>query len=239
MYYHLKGVLKMDKYISSIDELTLGKKINGGSCSSIHEFTPGTYFKRVEEDYQDLTDPINIEFYEVIKHLSNINGMPYIVRAKDIYRSQSCLFGHSMPIIQAQNFRTISDGILVSDVLNGFKPLTQDIRVLADNHVKTEDVGGDNILYNGFMYLLDLDLSLVDKRYIPDELYERTMKSVLCGIKEKVLGDSRYDDEVNVEDWESYFNRFIEMSSTILGEEVKTIGEMKQGYQKVKSIYKI
>lgn len=229
----------MDKYISSIDELNLGKKINSGSCSSIHEFTPGLYFKRVEEDYQDLTDEINIEFYEVIKHLSEIAGMPYVVRAKDIYRSQRELFGYSMPIIQAQSFRTISDEVLVRDVLNGFKPLTKDIRVLADNHVKTEDVGGDNILYNGFMYLLDLDLSLVDKRYIPDELYERTMGSVLCGIKEKVLGDSRYDDAVNVEDWENYLNKFIEMSSTVLGEEVRTIKDMQKGYQKVKSLYKI
>lgn len=229
----------MDKFIRSIDELNLGKKINSGSCSSIHEFTPDLYFKRVEEDYQDLSDEINIEFYEVIKHISEIEGMPYIVKAKDIYRSQSELFGYSMPIIIAQNFRTISEETQVRDILNGFKPLAKDIRVLSNNHVKTEDIGGDNIMYNGFMYLLDLDLSLVDKRYIPDELYERTMNSILCGIKQKLLGDSRYDDKVRVDEWEEYFNRFIEMSSTILGEETTTISDLKKGYQKVKTLYKI
>ena len=229
----------MDKYISSIRQLNLGKKINGGSCSSIHEFTPGFYFKYFEEDYRDLSDEINLEFYEVIKHISEITDMPYIVRAKDIYRSQSELFGYSMPIINGENFRTISDETHVRDVLNGFKPLTKDIRVLSENHVKTEDIGGDNILYNGFMYLLDLDLSLVDKRYIPDELYERTMSSLLCGIKTKLLDDPRYDDKVQVDDWENYFNRLIEMSSTILGEETTTISDLKKGYQKVKTLYKI
>lgn len=229
----------MDKYISSIRQLNLGKKINGGSCSSIHEFTPGFYFKYFEEDYRDLSDEINLEFYEVIKHISEITDMPYIVRAKDIYRSQSELFGYSMPIINGENFRTISDETHVRAVLNGFKPLTKDIRVLSENHVKTEDIGGDNILYNGFMYLLDLDLSLVDKRYIPDELYERTMSSILCGIKTKLLDDPRYDDKVQVDDWENYFNRLIEMSSTILGEETTTISDLKKGYQKVKTLYKI
>ena len=229
----------MDKYISSIRQLNLGKKINGGSCSSIHEFTPGFYFKYFEEDYKDLSDEINLEFYEVIKHISEITDMPYIVRAKDIYRSQSELFGYSMPIINGENFRTISDKTHVRAVLNGFKPLTKDIRILSENHVKTEDIGGDNILYNGFMYLLDLDLSLVDKRYIPDELYERTMSSLLCGIKTKLLDDPRYDDKVQVDDWENYFNRLIEMSSTILGEETTTISDLKKGYQKVKMLYKI
>ena len=165
--------------------------------------------------------------------------MPYIVRAKDIYRSQSELFGYSMPIINGENFRTISDETHVRAVLNGFKPLTKNIRVLSENHVKTEDIGGDNILYNGFMYLLDLDLSLVDKRYIPDELYERTMSSLLCGIKTKLLDDPRYDDKVQVDDWENYFNRLIEMSSNILGEETTTISDLKKGYQKVKTLYKI
>lgn len=229
----------MDKYISSIRQLNLGKKINGGSCSSIHEFTPGFYFKYFEEDYRDLSDEINLEFYEVIKHISEITDMPYIVRAKDIYRSQSELFGYSMPIINGENFRTISDETHVRAVLNGFKPLTKNIRVLSENHVKTEDIGGDNILYNGFMYLLDLDLSLVDKRYIPDELYERTMSSLLCGIKTKLLDDPRYDDKVQVDDWENYFNRLIEMSSNILGEETTTISDLKKGYQKVKTLYKI
>lgn len=233
-----KGVKNMDKYISSIEKLNLGKKINGGSCSGIYEFVPGLYFKQFEEDYQDLTDEINMEFYEVIKHLSEITGMPYVVRAKDIYRSADELFGYSMRIVDAENFRTLSNETLVRDVLAGFKPLTRDIRTLADNHVKTEDVGGDNILYNGFMYLIDLDLSLVDKRYIPDELYERTMSSVLCGIRGKLFNDPRHDDKV-VDYWESYFNRFIEMSSTVLGEEVKTIGQLQQGYQKVKTLYKI
>lgn len=226
----------MDKYISGVTELNLGRKINGGSCSHIYEFGDGLYFKAFEEDYQDLLDPINEEFYDVIKYLSDLKGMPYIVRALDIYRSENLLFGYSMPIIDAISLRSASDEILVSDVLNGFKVLSSDIRVLADNYVKTEDVGGDNILFNGFMYLLDLDLSLVDRRYVPDELYENTMRSVYCGIKSRVLGDARNDDDFVVDGWEMELMRFRDSASQCLGYEVMNIGDMKKGYQKIKSM---
>ena len=226
----------MDKYISDVTELNLGRKINGGSCSHIYEFGDGLYFKKFEEDYQDLLDPINEEFYDVIRYLSSLKGMPYIVRALDIYRSDNLLFGYSMPIINATSLRNVSDEVLVSDVLSGFKILSSDIRVLADNYVKTEDVGGDNILFNGFMYLLDLDLSLVDKRYIPDELYENTMRSVYCGIKSRILGEARYDDDFSVTDWEIDLVKFRDRTSEYLGYEVMNIGDMKKGYQKIKSI---
>ena len=162
--------------------------------------------------------------------------MPYIVRALDIYRSDNLLFGYSMPIINAISLRNVSDQVLVSDVLSGFKILSSDIRVLADNYVKTEDVGGDNILFNGFMYLLDLDLSLVDKRYIPDELYENTMRSVYCGIKSRILGESRYDDDFSVTDWDKDLTKFRDRTSEYLGYEVMSIGDLKKGYQKIKSI---
>ena len=226
----------MDKYISDVTELNLGRNINGGSCSHIYEFGDGLYFKKFEEDYQDLLDPINEEFYDVIRYLSSLKGMPYIVRALDIYRSDNLLFGYSMPIINAISLRNVSDQVLVSDVLSGFKTLSSDIRVLADNYVKTEDVGGDNILFNGFMYLLDLDLSLVDKRYIPDELYENTMRSVYCGIKSKILGESRYDDDFSVTDWDKDLTKFRDRTSEYLGYEVISIGDLKKGYQKIKSI---
>lgn len=101
--------------------------------------------------------------------------------------------------------------------------------------MKTEDIGGDNILFNGFMYLLDLDLSLVDKRYIPDELYERCVNSVLCGVRSKLLGEARYGDVVSPDECDEYFDNLREMCSDALGRNVKTIGEMRTGYQKVKN----
>lgn len=227
----------MEKYINNINELNLGNKVAGGSCSDIFEFESGKYFKRFVSDYQDLTDPINIEFYEVIKYLSELKGIPLIVRGEDIFRSDKELFGYSMPIINAQELMKLSDHVLVDDIFKGFKLLEPDIRTLADQFVKTEDIGGGNILFNGNMYLLDLDLSLVDKRYIPDELYHRTINSLLCGIKQKLLGDARYNDTISPEQSIEYLQRLKELCSTALNQEVKTISEMRQGYQKIKKLY--
>ena len=93
-------------------------------------------------------------------------------------------------------------------------------------------------MFNGQMYLLDLDLSLVDKRYIPDELYHRTINSLLCGIKQKLLNDARRDDVIDPSNYDEYLKRLKEICSSALNQEVKTIKDMKKGYQKVKSIYK-
>lgn len=227
----------MEKYISDIRELNLGRCISGGSCSKIYEMGNGILFKEFEEDYQDLSDSINIEFYEVIKFLSGLKGMPYIVRGKDIYRSSDKLYGYSMTKIDASQLHSISDDVLVEDVFNGFKVLGDDVRVLADNHVKTEDVGGDNILFNDFMYLIDLDLSLVDGRYIPDELYESTMNSLLFGVRSKLLGSDQVKDYVPVEFIDSYLNSLRNMCSEGLGREVKTINDMRCGYQKIKTYH--
>ena len=77
----------------------------------------------------------------------------------------------------------LADDTLVSDLMLGFDGLKYSVRKLSDNHVKTEDIGGDNILFNGDMYLLDLDLSLVDKRFVPDELYEATRRNIFKSLR--------------------------------------------------------
>lgn len=225
----------MIKYVSSLDDIKLLEKINGGSCSGIYEFEDDKLFKLFDEDYRDLSDSINVEFYDVVKYLSEFNGMPHIVRGKDIYRSDDLLFGYSMDRLDAVNFRSLDDGVLVDSIFRGFKSLRDDVRVLADSFVKTEDIGGDNIMFNGDMYLLDLDLSLVDTRYVPDELYERCMMSLLCAVRNKVIGDSRFDDVVKNDEYFSYLDGLKNACSDAVGKDAITIGDMRKGYLKIKN----
>lgn len=226
----------MDKYIRGIEELNLGRRIGGGSCSNIYEFEKDTYFKEFDEEYRDLSDPINVEFYETISGLSSIKGMPFIIRAIDIYRSLDEIFGYDMPSVAAIELQSISDGVFVNDLFNSFLMLRKDLWVLAENFVKTEDVGGGNILYNGNMYLIDLDLSLIDPRYIPEELYCRSVNSVLGGIRECVLGDKKFGDVVKPENCEGYLYHLKDICAYGLGRKVSTIGDMRQGYQKIKNM---
>lgn len=227
----------MEKYIEKLEQLDLGRRVAGGSCSDIYLFDEGFYFKCFNEDYRNLNDSINIEFYETVRYLSDISGLPFIVRGQDIYRSKNELFGYSMPIILADQLYDANDDVLIDDILKSLDLLNYDIRKLADNYVNTEDIGGDNILYNGNMYLLDLDLSLVDKRYIPDELYERTLHSILCAVRSKILGDERCDDVVKDCDYLDYFKRIRDICSNNFDSGVKTIGQFRRAYQKTDKRY--
>lgn len=221
----------MERYIESISELKLGRRIGGGSCSDIHEMTPDVYFKKFCEEYTDLSDPINVEFFETIKAISGIDYLPYVVRADDIYRSRFELFGYSMGKVEALELEDISDDVLVSELMNGFEELRPSVRKLSDNHVKTEDIGGDNIMFNGHMYLLDLDLSLVDKRYIPDELYEETRKQIFRSLFGRLTG-TRLNEGVLDDNYLGYMKEIIDKCSENVGHEVKTIGDFKKAYQK-------
>ena len=221
----------MEKYIESIDELNLGNRIGGGSCSEIFEMEPGVLFKRFNEDYCDLDDLINLEFFEVIKTISEIGNLPYVVRGKDIYRSRSKLFGYSMDEVRALELDDISDDTLVRDLMSGFEDLRPGIRRLSDSFVKTEDIGGDNIMFNGHMYLLDLDLSLVDKRYVPDELYEATRRKVFKSIFKRITGESFVGNIYN-DDYIAYMSFLMNRMCNASDSEVRTISDVQKVYKK-------
>lgn len=222
----------MEKIIDDVSQLNLGRKIGGGSCSEIFEMTPEIYFKKFCEDYVDLCDPINLEFFEVIKTISDIDYLPGIIRAIDIYRGKSHLFGYSMDRVDALELGNIPDSVLISELMDSFERLKPSIRTLSSNFVKTEDIGGDNILFNGNMYLLDLDLSLVDKRYIPDELYEATRRSIFGSLFNRITGYS-YSDAVVNDDYVEYINKVINICSNYVNEEISSIGDFKRAYSKV------
>ncbi|MBQ3511513.1 MAG: hypothetical protein IJA30_04375 [Bacilli bacterium] len=221
----------MEKYIESVSELNLGKKIGGGSCSEVFEMEPGVYFKKFNEDYSDLNDPINMEFFEVIKTISGIDYLPYVVRGKDVYRSHSELFGYSMDEVCADELDDISDDTLVSDLMDGFEELRPSIKILSDSFVKTEDIGGDNIMFNGHMYLLDLDLSLVDRRYIPDELYESTRRNLFKSIYNRITGEY-FNGCISNDDYLAYMSNLLDRMSNSSDFQVKTIRDVKKVYKK-------
>ena len=50
----------MEKYIENVEQLNLGPRVAGGSCSNIYLFSDKLYFKMFNEDYSDLSDPINV-----------------------------------------------------------------------------------------------------------------------------------------------------------------------------------
>lgn len=221
----------MERYIESVTELNLGKRIGGGSCSEVFEMDDGIYFKKFSEDYTDLTDPINQEFFEVIKTISGIDYLPFIIRGKDVYRSKDYLFGYSMDSVSALELEDISDDTLVSELMAGFDELRPGIRNLSDNFVKTEDIGGDNIMFNGHMYLLDLDLSLVDHRYVPDELYESTRKRVFKSLYNRITGES-FDGCVSNDDYLAYMSSFLDRMSNSSDFQVRSIKDVKKVYKK-------
>ena len=81
------------------------------------------------------------------------------------------------------------------------------------------------------MYLLDLDLSLVDKRYVPDELYQETRRCVFKSVFYRMTGEV-FKGRVLNDDYLGYVNEVIDNSSNIVGNEPKTIGEFRKVYQK-------
>ena len=86
-------------------------------------------------------------------------------------------------------------------------------------------------MFNGHMYLLDLDLSLVDRRYVPDELYESTRRRVFNSLYNRITGEV-FNGNVSNDDYLAYMSSFLEKLSNSSDSSVKSIKDVKKVYKK-------
>lgn len=233
----------MERYIDDISDLNLSVQVNKGSCSEIYEYEPNILFKRFNEEYQDLTESINQEFYDTISYLSQIRGLNRIVTPIDIYRSKEQLFGYTMKKINAKSLEKVSEQESIQTIIQSFKELLKEIKILSNNYVRTEDIGGDNILYNGELYLLDLDLSLINKNYDPEYLYSKTSYNVFFAMHNFITGKISSEDNLEDErlilkegfsnDYSAYFTKLLTNLENESNEKIETVEQCRKTYQRL------
>lgn len=237
----------MSKIISSISGLNLTTPINGGSCSKIYKVAPDEYFKLLNEDYRDLYEPENVEVLETLLELQQVKT-PSLAIPVTIYCSKKQLFGYTSKIMPGISLEELPENTklsLIRDSLKGIKP---EIKELAKQGIKTEDIGGDNILLSDHMSIIDLELSLVAKDASSDYLYSKTMNqilnsTILNSIGSKVANNFQTAEIIALreslrngesDNFEQLFDLMITELENTSNQEIKTIGESKKAYQKVK-----
>ena len=237
----------MSKIISSISGLNLTTPINGGSCSKIYKVAPDEYFKLLNEDYRDLYEPENVEVLETLLELQQVKT-PSLAIPVTIYWSKEQLFGYTSKIMPGISLEELPENTklsLIRDSLKGIKP---EIKELAKQGIKTEDIGGDNILLSDHMSIIDLELSLVAKDASSDYLYSKTMNqilnsTILNSIGSKVANNFQTAEIIALreslrngesDNFEQLFDLMITELENTSNQEIKTIGESKKAYQKVK-----
>ncbi len=237
----------MSKIISSISGLNLTTPINGGSCSKIYKVAPDEYFKLLNEDYRDLYEPENVEVLETLLELQQVKTTSLAIPVT-IYCSKEQLFGYTSKIMPGISLEELPENTklsLIRDSLKGIKP---EIKELAKQGIKTEDIGGDNILLSDHMSIIDLELSLVAKDASSDYLYSKTMNqilnsTILNSIGSKVANNFQTAEIIALreslrngesDNFEQLFDLMITELENTSNQEIKTIGESKKTYQKVK-----
>lgn len=237
----------MSKIISSLSGLNLTTPVNGGSCSKIYKVAPDEYFKLLNEDYRDLSEPENVEVLETLLELQQV-ASPSLATPVTIYSSKDVLFGYTSKIMPGLSLEDLPENtrlFLIREALKGIKP---EIRNLALQGIKTEDIGGDNILLSDHMSIIDLELSLVAKDESPDYLYSKTMNQILNSTIYNSIGPKASNNIQTSEiaslkealrngesdSFEELFDLMVTELENASNREIKTIGESKKAYQKVK-----
>lgn len=234
--------------ISSLSSLNLETPINSGSCSKIYK-VDNLYFKFLNDDYRDLTEPENKEVLETLLELQQITEAPSLGIPIDIYCTSKELYGYTSKIMPGVPIDSLPPNTELSLIKASLKSIKRDIRKLANQGIKTEDIGGDNILFSDHMSIIDLDLSLVEKASSPDYLYARTMNQILKSTLHTLIGLNLDRDcisssakslnialkEGNSDEYEELFNLIIHNLEEQTCKNIKTVEEAKTSFQKVKS----
>lgn len=147
------------------------KMVNKGSFGEIYPFSDDTYFKKLNRSQMSLSLLDNQIRLEILTDLMNLKGTKYLILPKDIYVTEECLLGYTSFIKKAKSIRDMSLDSNYGDVIKAFKLLCKDIAILADMNIFDCDFNQNNILFDGKMYLLDLDQSI----YVENDnlLYKR------------------------------------------------------------------
>lgn len=86
--------------------------------------------------------------------------------------TDKAILGYNTKFINASNVNFINRETKIKELLEAYQKLLESIRLLANNNINLVDILSGNMLYkNGDLYLLDLDLSNIDKNYDSDKLY--------------------------------------------------------------------
>lgn len=147
------------------------KMVNKGSFGEIYPFSDDTYFKKLNRSQMSLCLLDNQIRLEILTDLMNLKGTKYLILPKDIYVTEECLLGYTSLIKKAKSIRDMSLDSNYGDVIKAFKLLCKDIAILADMNIFDCYFNQNNILFDGKMYLLDLDQSI----YVENDnlLYKR------------------------------------------------------------------
>lgn len=149
----------------------LDKMVNKGSFGEIYPFSDDTYFKKLNRSQMSLCLLDNQIRLEILTDLMNLKGTKYLILPKDIYVTEERLLGYTSLIKKAKSIRDMSLDSNYGDVIKAFKLLCKDIAILADMNIFDCYFNQNNILFDGKMYLLDLDQSI----YVENDnhLYKR------------------------------------------------------------------
>lgn len=237
----------MSKIINSLAGLDLKTQVNGGSCSKIYKASPTEYFKLLNEDYRDLSEPENKEVLETLLELQQVSSSS-LATPITIYCTKDSLFGYTSQIMPGTSLEELSKNTSLSLIRNSLSKIKPEIRTLARQGIKTEDIGGDNILLSDHMSIIDLELSLVSKEASPDYLYLRTMNQILNSTLYNTVGPNidKTLDTTQItsvrealktgqsDNFEQLFELIIKELENSSNKEIKTIGESRVAYQKIK-----
>lgn len=245
----------MQTIINSVADLNLQEKdiVAKGSCSTIYRYNEDEYLKILNEEYYSLAAKENQEVLKTLEALAEITDVPSIATPRNIFRSKSKLYGYTSTIMSGVSLDEIPQDTRIEVLKNALNRIKKEVRTLSQHHIKTEDIGGDNILFSDHIALIDLELSLVDKETEEDTLYRRTMRSILNSVITNSFGANvtgkipslamrRLNEDLKAgvsDNYANYYALAIYEIERLADTKIATVEDSRKAYQKVKSQHKM
>ena len=105
------------------------------------------------------------------------------------------IIGYIYPYVEASTFLFLSKNTKIKDILKNYKKLLIDTKEISDKNFKLFDTTNRNILFNDYIYVIDIDkgsfLDEEERKYL--DLYKINISKIIDTFLRKVFGINNTD----------------------------------------------
>ena len=144
--------------VKNIDKYLLPSRVIGlGTTAICFKMKDGNVLKHYVDTYNKRRLFNGKDMLPFLKNISCLSNDTYIA-PKEILVKDKEVIGYIYPYVKAKTLHSSIRNIKIFDILNHYKELLTDTREISNKHFRLGDLHDRNILYNGRLRVIDLDL---------------------------------------------------------------------------------
>lgn len=217
------------------------KYLAKGSTARCYRTKDGKVLKQFRNTYRARTlFRLNDDIEGHFNRLSELNNDTYVGPEVLIKSLEDRIVAYYMEYRNARTIKKFRSNIRLYDLINPYRKLIVDTKVISEARFRLQDLHTENILFNGLFHVIDLDHGRFDEYHTEEDILKYNMCDLVHTIIDGMFGVSYFKDiyfndiyldelykRLTNDDYELFFE-FISKLEDLIGIKNPTIGQLKR-----------